>query len=211
MSAIMTGDADIAQDFAISAEVMDSMPPILDLLRSVDPTFRPIPHHGDRAKVAAFENANRYRVEFLTGNRGSDEFLGKPATMPALGGAAAEPLRFLDFLLVDPIRTVMLHRSGVSVVVPSPERYAVHKLIVATRRQADDHGKRTKDLYQAALLFEAMQQTRRHEDVRDAYGEAWDRGPSWQEAILSGIGMMPKSGRMALAACVGVSLDGFVP
>lgn len=38
---IMTGDADVAQDFAVSREVGDSMPPILQLLQSVDPTFRP--------------------------------------------------------------------------------------------------------------------------------------------------------------------------
>ena len=41
----------------------------------------------------------------------------------------------LDFLIRDPVRTVLLHRSGVPVLVPSPERFAVHKLIVATRRE----------------------------------------------------------------------------
>ncbi len=46
----------------------------------------------------------------------------------------------------------------VTVNVPAPERYAVHKLIVASRRENDDNGvlKREKDVQQASHLFEAM-------------------------------------------------------
>lgn len=42
-----------------------------------------------------------------------------------------------------------VHRSGVPVTVPSPERYAVPKLIVASRRQSDANGiaKREKDVH----------------------------------------------------------------
>ncbi|TCQ95818.1 GSU2403 family nucleotidyltransferase fold protein [Neorhizobium sp. JUb45] len=207
-AAMQTGDADFAQDFAISAEVGDSLPPVLDLLQTIDATFRAVPHQADRVKVTAFANASGYRVEFLTGNRGSDDFTGKPSPMPALGGASAENLRFLDFLIRDPIRTVLLHRSGVSVLVPSPERYAVHKLIVASRRRTNDitgRGKQDKDLQQAALLCEALQQTRRSDDLADAYTEAWERGSAWQEAITAGLAMMPDVGKAALGACLGVA------
>ncbi|MGO8658443.1 GSU2403 family nucleotidyltransferase fold protein, partial [Rhizobium ruizarguesonis] len=38
-SAMQTGDADFAQDFAISAGVEDSLPPVLEVLQSVDPEF----------------------------------------------------------------------------------------------------------------------------------------------------------------------------
>ncbi|MBL3684602.1 hypothetical protein F2981_18295 (plasmid) [Sinorhizobium meliloti] len=58
--------------------------------------------------------------------------------MPALGGAAAQPLRFLDYLIYHPIRAVLLHGAGVLVNVPAPQRYAIHKLIVASRRLTDD-------------------------------------------------------------------------
>ncbi len=127
-TSMQTGDADFAQD---SAEVEDSLPPILDLLRSIDRTFRAVPHQVDNAKVVAFSNSVNYRVEFLTTNRGSDDYTGKPSQMPALGGASAENLRFLDFLIYEPVRSVLLHREGASVNIPAPERYAVHKLIVA--------------------------------------------------------------------------------
>ncbi|AFL51365.1 hypothetical protein ABIE78_002813 [Sinorhizobium fredii] len=208
-TAMQTGDADFAQDFAISAEVGDSLPPILEILQSVDPAFRAVPHQADKAKVVAFQNGRGYRVEFLTGNRGSDEYTGKPSPMPALGGASAENLRFLDFLIYEPVRTVLLHREGVSVNVPAPERYAVHKLIVASRRLTDALGraKRDKDLLQASLLCEALRETRQSNILADAYQEAWERGPSWQEAIISGLAMMPDNGKGALAAAMGISMD----
>ncbi|CAX23062.1 protein of unknown function [Methylorubrum extorquens DM4] len=97
-------------------------------------------------------NANRYEVEFLTPNHGSSDNDGKPAEMPALGGAAAQPLRILDFLIYEPVRSVLLHGAGANVVVPAPEQYAVHKFIVADRRRDDSlgHLKRDKDVRQVA-------------------------------------------------------------
>ncbi|MBY5551096.1 hypothetical protein HFO61_30595 [Rhizobium leguminosarum] len=193
MAAILTGDADIAQDYAISAEVSDSLPPILDLLKGVDPTFRALPHISGSARSNAFRNQSGYRVEFLTTNRGSEEYADQPAAMPALGGAAAEPLRFMDFLLRDPVRSILLHGAGVSVVVPDPSRYAVHKLIVAGRRLDDAGGKakKEKDLRQAGMLFEALQQTGGGRDLAEVFREAWARGPAWKGALANGIADIP--------------------
>ncbi|CVI62734.1 hypothetical protein AGR7A_pAt10076 [Agrobacterium deltaense NCPPB 1641] len=44
MAAILTGDADLAQDYVISREIEDSIPPIVNLLQSIDPSFRAVPH-----------------------------------------------------------------------------------------------------------------------------------------------------------------------
>ncbi|WP_310423653.1 GSU2403 family nucleotidyltransferase fold protein [Mycoplana sp. BE70] len=201
---IMTGDADIAQDFAISHEVEDSLPPILELLRSVDSTFRPIPHRSGQAASSSFQNKDGYKVEFLTSNRGSDDYMDQPAKMPALGGASADPLRFLDFLIRDPIRTVVLHKSGVPVTVPAPERYAVHKLIVASRRHNDGQSaiKRDKDVKQAGILFEALLQTRRSSDLALAYNEAWERGEAWKEGIRTGAAMLTDDAKDRLTDCL---------
>lgn len=208
-SVMQTGDADFAQDFAISAEVQDSLPPILEVLQSIDETFRSIPHQADKAKVVAFKNSVNYRVEFLTSNRGSSNYTGKPSPMPALGGASAENLRFFDYLIYEPVRTVLLHREGVSVNVPAPERYAVHKLIVASRRRLDGLGraKRDKDLTQAALLSEALVETRQSDLLSNAFNEAWERGEAWQEAINTGLKMMPINGKKALSNSLGVEVD----
>ncbi len=201
-TSVLTGNADIAQDHAISHEVEDSLPPILDLLQEVDKTFRPVPHRSGSAASSTFQNSTGYRVEFLTSNRGSDDYIDQPSKMPALGGASADPLRFLDFLIRDPMRTVLLHKSGVPVTVPDPARYSVHKMIVATRRRADGMSaiKRDKDIRQAEILFEALYETRRASDFAIAYDEAWKRGPAWQEALLEAKqSMLSKSGQEALS------------
>ncbi len=126
-----------------------------------------------------------YRVEFLTSNRGSDDCIAQPANMPALGSASVDPLRFLDFLIRDPLRTILLHKSGVPVAVPDPARYAVHKMIVDTRRRADGLSaiERDKDIRQAEILFEAFYETRRASDFAIAFEEACRRGQAWQEAL----------------------------
>lgn len=201
-ASMMTGDTDFAQDYAISSEVGDSLPPILEILQGVDPTFRPIPHRSGSARSTAFKNRAGYNVEFLTGNRGSDDYLDKPVDMPALGGAGADPLRFLDFLIYEPVRAVLLHKSGITVIVPAPERYAVHKLIVASRRVVDTIGaaKRDKDLRQAILLFAALDASNRLNELSDALKEAWERGAAWRYAIQAGMGYMSREDRAATAA-----------
>jgi len=217
-ASLQTGDADFAQHYSISAEVEDSLPPIMEILQSVDPTFRAVPHRSDPARMTQFENSARYKVEFLTPNRGSDEHADHASSMPALGGASAQPLRFLDFLIHESVRTVLLHRSGVSVIVPAPERYAIHKLIVASRRQSDPNGvaKREKDVYQASLVIEALRQTRRLDDLGYAFDEARNRGPAWRQAIDKGLRLLPEKRREAAEitlrealASVGVELEGF--
>ncbi|MER8911176.1 GSU2403 family nucleotidyltransferase fold protein [Mesorhizobium sp. M0854] len=209
-AALQTGDADFALFHSVSAAVEDSLPPILEILREIDPTFREIPYRSDPGHATQFENAVRYKVEFLTPNTGSDDYADHATSMPPLGGASAQPLRFLDFLIHEPIRTVLLHRSGVPVVVPSPGRYAVHKLIVASRRQnnANGVGKREKDVHQAALLVEALEATRRQDDLAIAFSEAWDRGKHWREAIQKGLGLIPQKQRGDVEATIVNALSG---
>ena len=192
-ASLQTGDADLAQCHSVSAAVDDSIPPALELIRRVDPSFREIPHQTDGRFSTAFENRTRFKVEFLTPNRGGADHEGQPADMPALGGAAAQPLRFLDFLIYEPVRALLLHRNGVAVTVPAPERYAVHKLIVAARRRGEGGGslKRDKDVRQADLLVEALATTRRQSDLAMVFSEAWKRGPAWREAIAAGMTDLP--------------------
>jgi len=183
--ALQTGNADFAQFHKISVAVGDSLPPILDVLRQVDPTFREIPSQMDGRASTQFVSRNNFKVEFLTPNRGSDDNEGKPVQVPALDGAAAFPLRSLDYLIYQPIRAVMLHAAGVPVLIPSPERYAVHKLIVGSRpmEDRDATAKSVKDRLQAKSIFEAMIANRQQADLASAYMEAWDRGDRWIAAI----------------------------
>lgn len=187
--AMQTGDADFAQFHEISVAIGDSLPPILDVLRRVDPTFRDVPSQMDGRLASQFVSRDNFKVEFLTPHRGSDDLTGKPVRMPALGGAAAYPLRFLDYLIHEPVRAALLHGAGVPVLVPAPERYAVHKLIVASRRRQDRDNatKAAKDQLQAKSIIEAMIANRQHDDLATAYMEAWDRGDQWAAAIRASL------------------------
>jgi hypothetical protein len=207
-SAMQTGDADFAQFHAISAAVDDSMPPVLDVIRQVDETFREIPHPSGGPGITRYVARSGFQVEFLTPNTGSTLHDGKPARMPALGGAAATPLRFLDFLIHQPVRGILLHGFGVPVLVPAPERFAVHKLILSARRRTDRDGtaKSLKDLRQAGLVAEALAVAKQQSDLAAAYAEAWDRGPAWRDAMLQGLAGLDPATRSALLQAVDAGL-----
>jgi hypothetical protein len=198
-AAMQTGDIDLALFLSISVSVDDSIPPILDVLRNVDDRFRATPHLNDNLGTTKFEASGGLRVEFMTPNRGSDDFVGKPARMPSLGGAAAEPLRFLDFLIHEPVRTVMLHKGGIPVLVPNPSRFAVHKLIVAARRLAGSQ-KDLKDLSQADQLAEALDANGRADELQEVFQEAQARGPAWRTALDTSLARMTALGLKKMPA-----------
>ena len=196
-ASMITSDIDFAQFHSISVAVEDTMPPMLDVLRGVDDTFRAVPHMSGNARSSQFVSRSKFKVEFLTPNRGADSFGDEPAPMPALGGASAQPLRFLDYLIRDPQRAVLLHRHGVAIKIPAPERYAVHKLIVSERRRKDQDGtaKSRKDLTQSTLIMEALILQRRQDDLAEAFVEAINRGPAWEGAIRAAFHRFPEPER----------------
>ena len=110
--------------------------------------------------------------------------------LPALG-VNAQALNYLNFLIAEPIHAAAIYRSGILVQVPRPERYAIHKLIIADRRR-DGAGnlKSSKDREQAAFLIEAMAEDR-PDDLARAYIEAQKVGPRWRELIGNSLSRMP--------------------
>jgi hypothetical protein len=208
---LQTGDADFAQFHSISVAVEDSIPDILGVLQGVDATFRAVPRLDQQ--FSQYASRDGYKVEFLTPNTGSEEYVGKPAVMPALGNTAAEPLRFLDFLIYEPVRAVLLHGAGIPVLVPAPERYAVHKLIVATRRLHDQNGrdKSGKDLRQAETLMQAMLAANQFIPLADAFIEAWQRGQAWRSAMAQSMASLPDAAAMKGKLAEGVKVLGHQP
>jgi hypothetical protein len=193
---LQTQDADFAQSWGVSQNIGDSMPRALEVLRRVDETFREVPNIDDPLVSTAFINSGRYKVDFLTPNRGSDDHQGKPARMKALGGSGAQPLRHLDYLIHQPERSVLLFKGGIPVSIPRAERYAVHKLMVAAERR--DQIKSAKDVTQAALLIHALAKHRPLE-LADAWKTAWEAGPRWREKLESGRARLPEEAAATLA------------
>ena len=73
-------------------------------------------------------------------------------------------------------------------LVPTPERYAVHKLIVSRRRN-EGAGKRDKDLQQSEALLELLVKKRPYE-LRTAWQEAFGRGDAWRQLLLEGLSQL---------------------
>jgi len=79
------------------------------------------------------------------------------------------------------------------VQVPRPERFAIHKLIVADRRKGGpDQGKSRKDRGQAAFLISVLAADR-PDDLAEAYADALSRGPRWRDRIASSLVLMPEA------------------
>src|SRR5262245_32038207 len=190
---LMTHDLDAAQFYSISHAICEIIQPIKCLLKQVDPTIRPLPDRTDPARVWRFRNKDGYLVEFLTPNRGSDEYDVRPAEMPVLGGASARSLRHLDFLIHQPTRSVMLYKAGIPVTIPTPWRYAIHKLMIAGERLEAE--KTEKDLFQAEQLIVACLDGRRGYDLHEALEEARVRGPRWQEKLARGVAALARDVR----------------
>jgi hypothetical protein len=100
-------------------------------------------------------------------------------------GAAATPLRFLDYVIEETQPGAVLGGRGVLVNVPRPGRFAIHKLVVAGRR-GSRQTKAAKDLLQASALLSLL--------VTDLPGEislAWKalsaRGAGWVTAARVGL------------------------
>lgn len=106
-------------------------------------------------------------------------------------GVYAQALAFLNYLIAEPIPAVALYRSGVLVQVPRPERYAIHKLIVAQRRSGAGSAKIVKDLAQAQALLEVLAEDRPYEAAA-AYETAMAAGPKWREAIERSLKQRPQ-------------------
>jgi hypothetical protein len=119
--------------------------------------------------------------------------------LPSLPSLGAQPLRFLDYLLHGEVPTAVLHGPGIAVNVPAPERYAVHKLIVAARRSWAGRVKAAKDAAQAGNLIRALVATRQGDSLRDAWDDAAGRGPHWRQALAKGRGRLEPEAAGVLA------------
>lgn len=97
--------------------------------------------------------------------------------------AGAAPLQYLAWLIEGPVETIALWGAGIPISVPQPARFAVHKLILAQKRDAANRPKRVKDLAQAKALIDVLLQHDRFA-LTDALADAQARGrDGWETPI----------------------------
>lgn len=194
-----TGDVDIAKDSSISLGIHESTDPTIGDALAKAERFVEIPDLNPKNPSTGWQTTDQaLRVDVLT------PLTGKPregfVELPAFG-AHATALRFLDFLLVETVRAAVLTGSGVLVRIPTPERYALHKLIVAQRRAATSRDKSKKDIAQAETLIEALLEDR-PDDLLDAWSDLLGRGKKWKTEAMKSVRVLPERFRDVLTGKV---------
>ena len=183
-----TDDLDIAQFERLSLALDDRVDsPLPETFRDLD--FAPVPSLEGAAVWKWKQTRSETLIEFLTPSFRPEEDI---RDLPALG-VSAQSLHFLNYLIAEPIKAAVLYRSGVLVQVPRPERFAIHKLIVADRRRGGpDALKSVKDRAQAAFLIGVLAEDR-PEDLREAYEAAIGNGVKWRDRIAASLKRMPQT------------------
>jgi hypothetical protein len=181
-SLAMTEDVDVVAARGVRV-VTDEAASLVGSLDSLG--LRPVAGPGDPHPVR-WETSDGVIIDILTPRRrGADAIVRHEGL-----GIWAQALPYLEFSLVDPIDAVALYREGVRVRIPSPERYAIHKLIVATARTGTHRAKVEKDLAQATALIEVLVEARPYE-LAVALADARARGPKWGKAISASLSLRP--------------------
>lgn len=183
-----TGDIDIAQFERLSLTLGDSVSePLASAFAHLD--FTPVPTLEGSTVWRWRQSRTNIQIEFLTPSFRPEEDI---RDLPALG-VSAQSLHYLNYLIAEPIKAASLYRSGVLIQIPRPERFAIHKLIVADRRRGGpDQIKSRKDRAQAAFLIRILAEDR-PEDLREAWEDARARGPNWQTRLDASLARMPET------------------
>lgn len=146
-----TADIDLSISIGVTKETTDLKTAILESGLG----FLEIPALDRKAPSTSYKiRDSEVKVDLLTPLiNGPDT--AKPLYIKSLKSYAS-PLRFLDYLIKDPISAIVVSGKGIFVNVPQPARYAVHKLVLSVRRSSSNQVKAIKDLNQAVCLLEIL-------------------------------------------------------
>lgn len=111
-------------------------------------------------------------VEFLVPEKGRGS--SAPYSLPLLG-VNAQSLRFLEFLARNTITSTV---GSVTVTLPHPAYFALHKLLIMTRRPTPE--KKVKDKDSALHILNALMKKDRGQSIKEAF-ETMPKG--WQTRI----------------------------
>lgn len=122
------------------------------------------------------------RVDLLTAaGRKGDVYLYEPLNV------SLQPLKFMEFSLEHTTQTVLLSgEQAVLVNIPSPMRYALHKLVIMGEREESFRTKIVKDAGQVAALAE-YGMLRSPAALKTAAEDLMQRGPGWRSRATEGL------------------------
>lgn len=168
------------------------------VLESLEMGFFPVPGLSPRQPSTSFKVRGRaLRVDILTPRTGSST-----APVPiARFHTAAQPLPYLDYLIDEPQQAALVAGSGILVNVPSPARFALHKLVVSRSRETTRQAKSGKDLEQAAQVIDVLADDRPG-DLALAW-QALAKQESFAKAARAGLVALKKRHPVSHRALVG--------
>lgn len=175
----MTQDVDLAGSTNIALAVPDLQADVPAALESLQMGFFPVPRLSRKEPSTSYAIRGRtLRVDLLTPAR---KGMTAPVFIRRLN-AAATPLKYLDYLIAEPINAVMLAGYPCLVKVPQPARYALHKLIVSQERDVAAADKKRKDILQARNMLTLLKEDRPG-DMDMAWEALKARGASWVKKV----------------------------
>ncbi|OHE57722.1 MAG: hypothetical protein A2Z47_01370 [Thermodesulfovibrio sp. RBG_19FT_COMBO_42_12] len=127
------------------------------------------------------------RLDILTPQRKEES---GPVSIPILN-TAAQPMRYLDYLIENPEWGAVIDGGGVLVNVPNPARFAFHKLIFSRLREVTSQDKAQKDVMQASQVFSVLADDRPG-DLILAWDEIKRRGRGWVKRASDGLKLLRK-------------------
>jgi hypothetical protein len=154
-------------------------------LTTMDEGFLPIvQYRGTAGGSYRKRDEPEFQVDFLTPQTSKTD---EPIRVEHLD-VALQPLRFMEFSLEQIEQATLLDPTGRCVVVslPSPARYAVHKLLIVGERAGAYRAKIAKDLAQAASLIEYFV-ANDVDPLMEAWRDARARGPGWRKRTAEGL------------------------
>jgi hypothetical protein len=145
----LTEDVDIARGRRIQIAALPEGG-FLAVLRETGLPFQEVPELERGGPPTSFKVRGRMlKVDLLVPAKGAPD---RSIRVPKLG-AHATGLPFLDYLIADPMQSILLGRDRiVPIVVPNAGRYCIHKLAVYAMRSTSQIAKRDKDVFHAATL-----------------------------------------------------------
>jgi hypothetical protein len=186
-----TDDVDIAAFENLKLAISDKVsPPLAETFKAL--SLSPAPSLDPKGRATKWQmKGGGTTVEFLAPRMQSKREIVRLEPLNVF----AQTLPFLNFLIAEPISAVVLYRSGVLVQAPRPERYAVHKLIVAQRRSRPNLAKAAKDLAQAEALIRVLVEDRPQE-LLAAYETAMKTGPKWRDTVGASLKQRPEIAKL---------------
>ena len=186
-STIKTQDVDIAGELRMSIAVPNIQADVPQVLEGLEMGFLPVPPLNPKNPSISFKVRGKpLRVDILTPKLKSGE---QGPIFISRFNMAAQPIRFLDYLIENPVKGAVVNGGGILVNVPTPARFAFHKLIVSRERTITMHAKVGKDIMQAAQVFSVLADERPG-DLLLAWEEIKHRGKGWVHRVVDGLLVM---------------------